>query len=206
MRLRNVKNKEEILNNSPLVSKDYLNYTGHFKDLFANNNPIYLEIGMGRGKFINNMALNNPNINFIGMEKNASIITKALKEIDVNTPNLKIINANALEIDSIFAKEIDRLYLNFSDPWPKERHKLRRLTSPIFLEKYNKIFKNTKIIYLRTDNLNLFNYSIECLQAADYRLTISYDLHKDCDITITTEYEDKFSGLGMPIYGLIAVK
>jgi len=194
MRLRNLKN-------------NYKEYKGNFKDVFKNDNPIYIEIGMGKGKFIVNQALANPNINFIGIEKQDNIIARALLLIPLEIPNLRIIRMNALEIDEVFNKEIDLIYLNFSDPWPKIRQNKRRLTSNIFLDKYEKIFKEKKMIYLKTDNEELYRYSIEMLSFYGYRLyDVTFDLHRDFENIITTEYEDKFVELGNKIYALKASK
>ena len=207
MRIRNVKNKEEILNNSKFLVKDYKSNITSWNKLFKNNNPIYIEIGMGKGKFIIENAKKYPNINFIGIERFDSILAKALPKIDNDINNLLIIRMNALEIDEVFDKEIDRIYLNFSDPWPKVRHHNRRLTSEIFLNKYDKIFKGKKEIYLRTDNPDLYTYSIETLSKHKYELfDVTFDLHKKEENLITTEYEDKFVSKNMPIYSLKAIK
>ena len=209
MRLRNVKNKEEILNNSKFLVKDYFDYCGKWSSLFGNNNPIYIEIGMGKGKFIRENAKKNPDINFIGIEKYDSVVAKCLPKIDEDLSNLLIIRMDALDIDKVFDHEISRIYLNFSDPWPKARHHLRRLSSRVFLEKYNNIFKDNKEIYMRTDNSDLFTYSLESFSQNGYSLyDISLDLHSDIedDDFITTEYEDRFSSKGMPIYSVVAVK
>lgn len=206
MRIRNVKNKESILDNSKHLITTPEKYIGKWNELFKNDNPIYIEIGMGKGKFIREMAKTYPNINFIGIEKYDSIIAKCLPKIDDSISNLVVVRMNALNIDNVFSKEIDRIYLNFSDPWPKVRHHFRRLTSNIFLDKYDKIFKNKKSIYMRTDNQDLFIYSLESFSKHDYYLhNISFDLHKECDEQlITTEYEDKFSAKNMPIYFVLA--
>jgi len=209
MRLRNVKNKEEILNNSKFLVKNYFDYVGKWSSLFGNNNPIYIEIGMGKGKFIRENAKTYPNINFIGIEKYDSVVAKCLPKIDEELTNLVIVRMDALDIDKVFNKEISRIYLNFSDPWPKVRHHLRRLSSKMFLSKYDKIFKGDKEIYMRTDNSDLFTYSLESFSEAGYVLKdISLDLHKmiEDDNFITTEYEDKFSSKGMPIYSVKAIK
>ena len=208
MRLRNVKNKEEILNNSNFLVKDYLDYKGSWNNYFKNDNPIYIEIGMGKGKFIIENAIKYPDINFIGIEKYDSVLAKSLPKIPDNLTNLAIIRMDALNIDNVFSKEISRIYLNFSDPWPKDRHHLRRLTSKVFLEKYDSIFKDIAEIYQRTDNQQLYIYSLESLSSFGYKLSdISFDLHNStCDDLITTEYEDKFSSKGMPIYSLVARK
>lgn len=206
MRIRNVKNKEEILNNSKYLIQNPQDYIGKWSTFFNNSNPIYIEIGMGKGKFIIENAKKYPNINFIGIEKQDSILVRSLQKIVEDIPNLIIVRMNALTIDEVFSKEVSRIYLNFSDPWPKKRHYFRRLTSNIFLDKYDKIFKDTKEIYMRTDNASLYTYSIETLSNHGYYLKdISLDLHKDCEEElITTEYEDKFSKENKPIYSLVA--
>ena len=142
MRLRNVKNKEEILNNSKYLVRNPESLNGKWSAAFGNDNPIFIEIGMGKGKFIIENALKYPNINFIGIEKFDSVLAKSLPKIPDNVPNLFILRLDALNIDNVFDHEISRIYLNFSDPWPKKRHHLRRLSSKVFLEKYDYIFKN----------------------------------------------------------------
>lgn len=208
MRLRNVKNKEEILNASLYLVKNPNEYCGKWHELFDNDNPIYIEIGMGKGKFIIENAIKYPDINFIGIEKFDSVLARSLPKIPEGLNNLYIIRMDALNIDTVFCNEISRIYLNFSDPWPKVRHHLRRLSSRIFLDKYDSIFTNTMEIFMRTDNRNLYIYSLESFSEHGYKLRdISFDLHavSDCEL-ITTEYEDKFSSLGMPIYSVVAFK
>ena len=202
MRQRNVKNKKEIICNSIYCVKEPELYKGKWKSLFSNKNPIYIEIGMGKGKFIIENALKYPNINFIGIEKQDSILALALKKIPDNLFNLKMIRLDALDINEVFSKEIDKIYLNFSDPWPKKRHAKRRLTSPIFLEKYDKLFKKDKIIEMKTDNKDLFCYSIKTLNNHDYYIEeLTFDLEKEKDLdNIRTEYEEKFTKLNNPIY------
>lgn len=207
MRLRNVKNKKEIMDNSSYLVKDPTLYKGKWKELFNNNNPIYIEIGMGKGQFIINNALKYPDINFIGIEKYDSVIAKGLQKIPEGLNNLAMVRWDALGIEDIFSKEIDRIYLNFSDPWPKKRHHLRRLSSRVFLEKYENIFKAGKIIEMRTDNRDLFQYSLVSFSEFGYTLEdVSLDLHTDNMPEITTEYEDKFSKDGMPIYYVMCNK
>lgn len=190
MRLKKVKNAYEKLSNSKYVTD---------KPEFSNNNPIYMEIGMGKGKFIIENALKYPNINFIGVEKFDSVLVRATEKLEeLELDNLKLMRIDALELDTIFNKEIDRIYLNFSDPWPKKRHHNRRLTSKIFLDKYSKMCRKEEI-YLKTDNNELFDYSVESLTAYGYK--IDYELYNE----ITTEYEDKFTSLGNPIFKLHAV-
>ena len=208
MRLRNVKNKEDILNNSSYFMGTGEEFIGKWSTVFKNNNPIYVEIGMGKGKFIIENAMKYPNINFIGIEKYDSVVAKCLPKIPDGLNNLKILRMDALNIDKVFSKEIDRIYLNFSDPWPKVRHSLRRLSSKVFLEKYDSIFKSNKEICMRTDNRDLFVYSLLSFSEYGYVLRkLSLDLHsEDIDNLITTEYEDKFSDKGMPIYAVVVDK
>lgn len=203
MRQRNVKNKKEIINNSKyiiLVPNDYL---GKWQSVFGNNNPIYIEIGMGKGDFILENALTNPNINYIGIEKFDSIMALAIKKIEkYDLENLKLIRMDALDINNVFHHEIDQIFLNFSDPWPKERHAKRRLTSDVFLSKYNDIFRKDALIEMKTDNLHLFEYSLISFNRNGYQIeNISLDLHHS-NITnnIMSEYEKKFSENNNPIY------
>ena len=207
MRLRNVKNKEEIINSSNYIIKNPFSYKSKWKEYFNNNNPIYVEIGMGKGKFIIENALSNPDVNYIGIEKYDSVIAKASLKVPNGLNNLALIRCDAINIDDIFDKEIDRIFLNFSDPWPKNRHHLRRLSSSFFLDKYDKIFKRNKIIEMRTDNKDLFAYSLVSYSEHGYVLKdISFDLHKTDMPLITTEYEDKFSSKNMPIYYVMCCK
>ena len=203
MRQRNVKNKKEIINNSKYILINPNNYLGKWKNVFMNNNPIYIEIGMGKGNFILENAIKYPNINFVGIEKYDSIIALAIKKIEkYDLDNLKLIRMDALEINNVFSHEIDKIYLNFSDPWPKERHAKRRLTSDVFLNKYNDVFKNNCTIQMKTDNMKLFEYSLISFNNMNYQIKeISLDLHNS-DITdnIMSEYEQKFSKIGNQIY------
>ena len=209
MRLKHIKGAEEIVSNSDYVIKNPEQYKGKYKELFNNNNPIYIEIGMGKGSFIINNALKYPNINFIGIEKYDSVMVKAIKKLEeLNINNLKLIRMDAININNIFDKEISLLYLNFSDPWPKERHAKRRLTSPEFLKRYNSIFKDQKRIEFKTDNRKLFEYSLMTLNNEKYIFDkISLNLYED-DIksNIPTEYEIKFSSKGFLIYMIKAYK
>ena len=202
MRQRNVKNKQEIMDNSKYLIIDPKEYIGKWKKIFNNNNPIHIEIGTGKGRFIINKAIENPSINFIGIEKFDSILARCLEKIPDGLDNLKIVRLNALDIDSVFKKEIDTIYLNFSDPWPKKRWYKRRLTSPIFLEKYDNLFKKDKTIIQKTDNRDLFEYSLISLSNYGYTIEdISLDLHNShIEDNIETEYEEKFSKKGNNIY------
>lgn len=209
MRLRNKKGAENIISNSDYLILDYKNYKGSFNKIFGNNNDIEMEIGMGKGDFIIEKAKQYPNINFIGIEKYATVLVSALKKIDnIYLPNLKIINMDANFIDDIFEKEVSKIYLNFSDPWPKKKHSNRRLTSKLFLEKYSNIFIDDKIIEIKTDNMKLFEFSLTSLSESNYILKeINLDLHNsNIENNIETEYEKKFSSLGMPIYRVLAIQ
>ena len=203
MRQRNVKNKKEIINNSKYIVLYPEKYKTNWNKLFNNNNPIYIEIGMGKGNFILENALRYSNINFIGIEKYDSIMALAIKKIDqYEIDNLKLIRMDAQNILDVFEYEIDKIYLNFSDPWPKERHAKRRLTSSIFLEKYDKVFRNNPIIEMKTDNQGLFEYSLVSFNNNNYFITdISLDLHhSNIQNNIMTEYERKFSEENHCIY------
>lgn len=208
MRLRNVKNKKEIINGSNLLVFDPQNFCGNWNKVFGNDNPIQIEIGMGKGNFIINKALQNPNINYIGIEKYDSVVARAVQKVPNELGNLRFIIIDAINIDIIFNREIDIIYLNFSDPWPKKRHSSRRLTSCNFLAKYENIFKDKKIIIQKTDNRELFEFSIISLNEMNYKIKeISFDLHNSfIENNIMTEYELKFSKNGQSIYYLLASK
>ena len=208
MRLKNVKGANDIIIKGLYYIDNPSIYKGKWNKLFNNNNPIYIELGMGKGDFIINNALKYPNINFIGIEKYDSVIVRAIQksnELELN--NLKLLRLDVISIDDVFDKEIDKIYLNFSDPWPKERHAKRRLTSNIFLDKYSKIFKNDYIIEMKTDNIDLFDYSIESLSNYGYDiLYLTNDLHNENIDNIETEYEHKFSSKGVKINKFVAKK
>ncbi|MDD3048572.1 MAG: tRNA (guanosine(46)-N7)-methyltransferase TrmB [Bacilli bacterium] len=208
MRLRNVKDAANIIDTSKYIVLEPSKYKGSWQSLFNNNNPIYIEIGMGKGQFILNNALNYPNINFIGIEKFDSVMVRAVNKIDENELlNLRLIKIDALEINDIFDHEIDLIYLNFSDPWPKDRHEKRRLTSKPFLDLYDNIFKDKKLIHLKTDNKPLYEYSLLSLTEAGYILkSFQFDLKSLPNANITTEYEDRFLKLNKPIFKIEAFK
>ena len=208
MRLRNVRGASEAIENSIYVIKNYKEYRGKYNLLFSNNNPIQIEIGMGKGDFIINMAKKYPEINFIGIEKFDSVLVRALEKVDEDIPNLRFIRMDATEIEEVFYKEIDTIYLNFSDPWPKNRHEHRRLTSELFLKRYDNLFKGNKKIIMKTDNRKLFEFSIITLTDYKYKIEeISLDMYSD-DIknNVQTEYERKFHEKGFPIYKIVVKK
>lgn len=201
MRLRNVKGAKDIIESSKVFINDYQNYKGKFKKIFKNSNPIHLEIGTGKGDFIINMAKKYPNINFIGIEKYDSVLVRAIEKVEY-LENLRFIRMDATYIEDIFDKEIETIYLNFSDPWPKDRHRHRRLTDSNFLKRYDNLFKDRKHIIMKTDNRKLFEYSIIEFTNYGYHIdNISLNLYED-DITdnVPTEYENKFHNKGFPIY------
>ncbi len=208
MRLRNVKGASSKIDASKYIIKDYEKYRGNYKSLFNNDNKICIEIGMGKGDFIKGMSMMYPNVNFIGIEKYDSVMVRAIEKLeDTDIQNLRLIKMDAEGIGNVFAKEIDTIYLNFSDPWPKDRHEKRRLTSSNFLRKYDNLFVGTKHIVFKTDNRKLFEYSIKSFTDYGYKINnISLDLHKDDLINIETEYEKKFSSLGYPIYIIDVIK
>lgn len=204
MRLRRIKNIEEkILQYNNIIMMNPSAYKGNWNKLFKNNNPIYLEIGTGKGQFIMNNAINNPDINYIGCEISDSVIYKAAKKInEKEISNLYLINVDAFKLEEVFEKdEISKIFLNFSDPWPKSRHEKRRLTSEAFLNVYNKFLNKDGVIEFKTDNRKLFEYSVLKFNELGYEmLELSLDLHSDFENVITTEYEDKFMNLGQVIY------
>lgn len=203
MRLKKIKGAEEKIKESKYVIQNPRDYKGKYSSLFNNDNDIEIEIGMGKGTFIINKAKQNPNINYIGIEKFDSVIVRAVEKLqNEKLENLKLIKMDAEEINEIFQNEINLIYLNFSDPWPKKRHSKRRLSSIKFLEKYDNLFKGTKRIIMKTDNRKLFEYSIKSFTDYNYKIEkISLDLYDD-DLkdNIPTEYENKFVSLGQRIY------
>ena len=198
MRMRNPKDKDELLNGC-----DY-----YYEGAFDNDNPVHLEIGMGKGQFILNMALNNPDINFIGVEKFNSVASVAIKKINLYKPsNLKILVGDIANTHDLLDGKIDTIYLNFSDPWPKDRHSKRRLTSPVFLSIYDKIFKGRERIIMKTDNIPLFNYSLDSLREYGYKIVSeTNDLNCLDENNIMTEYEEKFYKLGTKINRFEGIK
>lgn len=202
MRLKHVQGAEKIVESSAYVIQDPKEYRGRYNEVFQNNHPIFIEIGMGKGKFIIENALKYPMINFIGIEKYDSVLVRATQKIEKEIPNLRFIRMDASSIEEVFDREVDTIYLNFSDPWPKDRHAKRRLTSSYFLEKYDKIFKENKHIIMKTDNRHLFEYSLVSLTEYGYSICdLSLNLYEDEYLgNIATEYEEKFHAKGMPIY------
>lgn len=212
MRLRNIKGAREVIAASRYIIHEPEKNKGSFKKLFGNDNPIHIEIGMGKGKFITALAQNNPDINYIGIEKYSSVLLRALeKREQTELNNLYFIRMDAESIEEVFDKdEIDKIYLNFSDPWPKDRHAKRRLTSQTFFDRYNNILKADGRVEFKTDNKDLFDFSLEEIPAAGWKLeAYTYDLVNDKSLNegnVMTEYEEKFTSEGKPINKLIAYR
>lgn len=206
MRLRNITGSREFIAQNDFVIHEPEQKKGCWNTVFSNDNPIRIEIGMGKGKFLHTMAGNNPDVNYIGIEKYSSVLLRAIQKLEEDPlPNLLFIRMDAENITGVFAQgEVDRIYLNFSDPWPKDRHAKRRLPSAQFLERYNQILKKDGRLEFKTDNRVLFDFAVEQLPIAGWKAeVISYDLHNDAGLmegNIMTEYEEKFSSMGNPIY------
>ena len=208
MQYKVIKNADKIVKGSSYLIKDPFKYQKKWNDLFGNNNPIHLELGMGRGDFIIDMAKSHPNINFIGLEiVDSQMVMAVNKLINLKLPNLKLINIDAKEIGNIFLKEIDTIYLTFCDPWPKKQDEKRRFTHENYLRIYDKVFKKNKHIILKTDNKGFFAYSLESLSKYWYIFNkVSLDLHHDerSIENIMTNYEKQYQKEGRPIYYLDA--
>ena len=210
MRLRNVPGSREAIADNDMAINEPTELKGKWKEEFGNDNSIRIEIGMGKGKFITTLAMENPDINYIGIEKYSSVLIRAIERCEeIEVPNLRFIRMEAEYICDVFEKgEVDRIYLNFSDPWPKDRHAKRRLTSKQFFERYDVILKKDGIVEFKTDNDLLFQFSLEQVPEACWELIEqTWDLHNDERLmqgNVMTEYESKFSQMGNPIHKLIA--
>ena len=188
---------------------------GCWKQVFGNRNPVYIEIGMGKGRFLLNMAKAHPNINFVGIERYSSVLLRAIEKFDTEEfcelKNVRFVCMDARNVEDVFAQdEVSRIYLNFSDPWPKARHARRRLTSVEFLARYEKILCEGGLLEFKTDNTELFRFSLEQLEEAGWPLEcFTFDLHHNEVMNqgnIMTEYEEKFSSKGNPVNKFIAVR
>ena len=220
MRLRNIPGSKEKIAESKNVVHDEENMKGKWKKFFGNNNPIHIEIGTGKGNFIIESSKRNPDINYIGIEKYSSVLLRALEKLKEEKDNIKemhvenyllenliFIRMDAEYIEKVFDKnEVDNIFLNFSDPWPKDRNAKRRLTSDRFLKRYTNIMKKSGRVVFKTDNIDLFNYSIETAKECGWNIIVeTRDLHKSeyNKDNIMTEYEKKFSALGSKINMMI---
>ena len=205
MRLRNITGSREVIADSQYVIHEENWNPGSWNEIFGNDNPIRIEIGMGKGKFIHTMAKLHPEINYVGIEKYSSVLLRAIQKMEEEElPNLKFIRMDAEDITKVFGQgEVDRIYLNFSDPWPKDRHAKRRLPSGEFLGRYDVILKKDGLLEFKTDNRPLFDFAVEELEPAGWKAqVITYDHHADEKLmegNVMTEYEEKFSAMGNPI-------
>ena len=215
MRLRNIPRAGELIRTHHAVIRQPELKRGCWSQVFGNSRPIRIEIGMGKGRFIMNMAKAHPEINFIGIERYSSVLLRAVEKFDTDEfnelTNVRFICMDAREIGDVFAPgEVERIYLNFSDPWPKARHARRRLTSTEFLARYEQVLKEGGLLEFKTDNTGLFDFSLEQIGEAGWTLQAhTYDLHHNEEMNrgnIMTEYEEKFSAKGNPINKLIAVR
>ena len=211
MRLRNIPGADDVIANSPYVVHEPERQRGCWGEVFGNGRPIHIEVGMGKGRFLTEMAVGNPDINYVGIERYTSVLLRALQrreQLSLELPNLRYLCVDAALLPEIFAAgEVGRIYLNFSDPWPKERHARRRLPSAEFLERYEKILVPGGKVEFKTDNQALFDFALEQRERAGWRLeACTRNLHADPQMNegnVMTEYEEKFSALGNPIYKMI---
>ena len=212
MRLKNVPGAREAIAASDLVIKDAESLKGKWREYWGNDKEIHIEVGMGKGKFMMGMAKAHPDVNYIGIEMYSSVLYRAVQKLELEPlDNLKYLLLDAKDIANVFDQgEVDRIYLNFSDPWPKDRHAKRRLPSRQFLARFDQILKDGGVIEFKTDNKDLFTFAEEEVEPAGWKiLEITYDLHNDekmVEGNIMTEYEEKFSSMGNPIYKYIIAR
>lgn len=212
MRLRNIPGSRQVIAENPWCIQEPEKQKGCWHTIFGNKNPIHIEVGMGKGQFLMTLSRENPNINYVGIEKYSSVLLRALQKMEENPlDNLKFIRMDAETIADVFAKdEVDRIYLNFSDPWPKDRHAKRRLTSKEFFARYDQILKEDGQVEFKTDNTMLFDFSLEQVELAGWQIkACTRDLHRNEEMNrgnIMTEYEERFSSQGNAICKLIAAR
>ena len=208
MRLRNIPGADAAITESVYCIKSPETHKGHWQEIFPSQQPLHIEIGMGKGRFLMDMAVLHPEINYVGIEMYDSVLLRAVQKrekLETEIKNLFFIRMDARQLPEVFAEgEVNRIYLNFSDPWPKDRHAKRRLTSHEFLARYEKILKKDGTLEFKTDNKDLFDFSLEEMKNAEgWELTaFTYDLHHDVVLSegnVMTEYEEKFSSIGNPI-------
>lgn len=209
MRLRNITGADTYIENSEYVVQDEKSKKGCWSEVFGRKAPLHIEVGMGKGQFMMELALRNPDINYVGIEMYSSVLLRAVQKMEEKPmDNLRFIRMDAREIEEVFGKgEVDKIYLNFSDPWPKDRHAKRRLPSRQFLARFDQILKKDGNLEFKTDNKDLFDFAVEEVEPAGWKIdAITYDLHHDevmNEGNILTEYEEKFSSKGNPIYKYI---
>lgn len=209
MRLRNIPGSRDVIAESEFVVHEFKEAKGHWREVFGNDNPLRIEVGMGKGRFLYELARQNPDVNYVGIEKFSSVLLRAIQKQEAEPlDNLKFIRMEAEEIAEVFGPgEVDRIYLNFSDPWPKDRHAKRRLPSRQFLERYDRFLKPDGVIEFKTDNRDLFDFAVLEVGEAKWKIdALTYDLHSDEAMNegnIMTEYEERFSSMGNPIFKYI---
>lgn len=209
MRLRNITGADTYIENSEYVIQDEKEKKGRWDDVFGRNAPLHIEVGMGKGQFMMQLAALNPDINYVGIEMYSSVLLRAVQKMEeMPLTNLRFIRMDAREMEEVFDKgEVDKIYLNFSDPWPKDRHAKRRLPSRQFLARFDQVLAKGGNIEFKTDNRDLFDFAVEEVEPAGFKVdAITYDLHHDEKMNqgnIMTEYEEKFSAKGNPIYKYI---
>lgn len=219
MRLRNIPRSQEVIDKSEYVVHDEKAARGLWKkEIFGNGNPVHIEVGMGKGRFITDLAKANPDINYVGIERYTSVLLRAVEKLEAEEltgerrlKNLFFLCIDARDLPEIFGEgEVEKIYLNFSDPWPKDRHARRRLTSKEFLGRYDRILVKEGTVEFKTDNRGLFDFSLEEAEPAGWRLiSFTYDLHHDPGLVkgnVMTEYEEKFSAMGNPICKMIIAR
>ena len=212
MRLRNITGSREMIAESRFVVHEPQEYKGRWSELFGNDHPLRIEIGMGKGRFIMDLARMHPEINYVGIEKYSSVLLRGIQKMETDPlPNLYFIRMEAEEIADVFGREeVERIYLNFSDPWPKDRHAKRKLPSREFLKRYDEILVRDGVIEFKTDNEDLFRFALEEIAPAGWQLLqMTEDLHHDEKMlagNVMTEYEEKFSALGNPIYKYVIAR
>ena len=211
MRLRHIPGAEQMIEENPHVVHGAKEKKGTWQQIFGNDHPIRIEVGMGKGQFILEQASRNPDVNFVGIEKYSTVLLKAIRKREqMELSNIYFLCEDGRELAEIFGPgEVERIYLNFSDPWPKDRHARRRLTSPPFMAVYDQILQKDGRVEFKTDNQDLFSYSLEAIPEAGWHITeYTRDLHHSemAEGNVMTEYEAKFSAQGKPICKLVAVR
>lgn len=215
MRLRNIPRAEGVIRENRFVIKKPEDQKGKWSQVFGNSRPVYIEIGMGKGRFLLNMAKSHPEINFVGIERYSSVLLRALEKFETEEfnglENVRFVCMDARNVEDVFGQgEVQRIYLNFSDPWPKARHARRRLTSSEFLGRYENILCEGGLLEFKTDNTELFRFSLDQLEEAGWTLkSFTFDLHHNEGMmqgNVMTEYEEKFSSKGNPVNKFIAVR
>ncbi len=210
MRLKNIPGSREAVSASKYVipEEEMEHLRGHWQEVFRSTNPLYLEVGMGKGQFLTQMAAAFPERSFLGIEKYSSVLIRALEKRPDNLHNLLYLRMDAQNLPNVFSPgEVDGIYLNFSDPWPKDRHAKRRLPGREFLARYEQILKPEGQVEFKTDNQDLFAFALAEAKECGWIIEdVTYDLHHDermLEGNVMTEYEERFAARGNPILKMI---